>query len=145
MDTNEFECLMGSLESGDSGYMCYDCKDGMLFLESRTGYQCLLVDKKNGDVVELVDKEGNMVAFTLENVSQSVIDRDVETGNARALLARYRFFVHEFKGGKAAVEWTICPDGRYFEDGDGFGAEDCDELTATAVIDRKGRVLVPFH
>lgn len=52
MDTNEFECLMGSLESGDSGYMCYDCKDGMLFLESRTGYQCLLVDKKNGDVVD---------------------------------------------------------------------------------------------
>lgn len=145
MDTNEFECLMGSLESGDCGYMCYDCKDGMLFLESRTGYQCLLVDKKNGDVVELVDKEGNMVAFTLEDVSQSVIDRDVETGNARALLARYWFFVHEFKGGKAAVEWTICPDGRYFADEDGFGGDDCDELTVTAVIDRKGKVLVPFH
>ena len=45
MDTNEFECLMGSLETGDSGYMSYDCKDGMLFLESSTGYQCLLVYK----------------------------------------------------------------------------------------------------
>ena len=145
MDTNEFECLMGSLESCDSGYMCYDCKDEMLFLESRTGYQGLLGDKKNGDVVELVDKDGYMVAFTLEDVSQSVIDRDVVTGNARSLLARYRFFVYEFKGGKAVVEWTICPDGRYFADEDGFGAEDCDELTATAVIDRKGQVLVPFR
>ena len=47
--------------------------------------------------------------------------------------------------GKAVVEWTICPDGRYFADEDGFGAEDCDELTATAVIDRKGQVLIPFH
>ena len=145
MDTNEFECLMGSLESGDSGYMCYDCKDGMLFLESRTGYQYLLVDKKNGDVVELVDKEGNMVAFTIKDVEKSVLDRDVETGNAHALLVRYRFFVYEFKGDKAEVEWTICPDGRYFADEDGFGGEDCDELTATAVIDRQGKVLVPFH
>ena len=145
MDTNEFERLMGSLESGNSGYMCYDCKEGMLFLESRTGYQRLLVDKEHEDIVELVDKDGYMVAFTPKDVSKSVIDRDVETGNASSLLARYRFFVHEFKEDKAVVEWTICPDGQYFADEDGFGAEDCDELTATAVIDRKGQVLIPFH
>ena len=95
--------------------------------------------------MELVDKDGNMIAFTLKEVEKSVLDRDVETGNAHALLVRYRFFVYEFKGGKAEVEWTICPDGRYFADEDGFGGEDCDELTATAVIDRKGKVLVPFH
>lgn len=145
MDTNEFEVLMKELKSGNSSYMCFDCKEGMLFLKSCTERQCLLVDKKNKSFVELVDKYGNMVAFTLKDVEKSVLDRDVETGNDHALLVRYRFFVYEFKGGKAKVEWTICPDGRYFADEDGFGGEDCDELTVTAVIDRKGKVLVPFH
>lgn len=145
MNTNEFETLMKELKSADSRYICYDCKEGMLFLESNTGWQCLLVDKKDKSFVELVDKDGNMVAFTLKDVEKSVLDRDVETGNAHALLVRYRFFVYDFKGGKAEVEWTICPDGRYFADEDGFGGEDCDELTVTAVIDRKGKVLVPFH
>ena len=55
------------------------------------------------------------------------------------------FLYMSSKGGKAVVEWTICPDGRYFADENGFGGDDCDELTVTAVIDRKGKVLVPFH
>lgn len=145
MDTNGFEALMKELKSADSSYMCFDRKEDMLFLMSRTERQCLLVDKRNKSFVELVDKDGNMVAFTLKDVDKSVLSRDVNTGNAHALLARYRFFVYEFKGGKAVVEWTICPDGRYFADEDGFGGDDCDELTVTAVIDRKGEVLVPFH
>lgn len=145
MNTIDFESLMKELKSKNRGYMSYDCKEGMLFLEAYTGYQRLLVDKNSKNVVELVDKNGNMVAFTLKDVSKSVIANDVETRNARSLLARYRFFVHAFKKGKAVVEWTICPDGRFFADEDGFGAENYDELTATAVINRKGEVLVPFH
>ena len=145
MNTNVFENLMKSLETGDSGYTCFDRKEDMLFLEARTGKQCLLVDKRNRLIVELVDKDGRMVAFTLKDVSPSVITRDVVTGNARALIARYRFFVYEFRDGRAEVDWTICPDGSYFADEDGYGAEDCKELTAKAVINRKGEVLVPFH
>ena len=97
MDTNGFEALMKELKSADSSYMCFDCKEGMLFLMSRTEWQCLLVDKENTSFVELVDKDGNMVAFTLKDVEKSVLDRDVETGNAHALLVRYRFFVYDFK------------------------------------------------
>lgn len=145
MNTNEFENLMRSLETGNNDYRCFDRKEDMLFLETCTGRQCLLVDKRDKHIVELVDKEGRMVAFTPEDVSPSVITRDVETGNARALVARYRFFVYEFKDGRAEVEWTVCPDGSFFADADGFGAEDCKELTVKAVINRKGEVLVPFH
>lgn len=145
MNTNEFENLMKSLESGNSGYACFDCKEDMLFLEAHTGKQCLLVDKRNRVIVELVDKDGRMVAFSPKDVSPSVIARDVETGNARTLIARYRFFVYAFKDDRAEVEWTICPDGSFFADEGGFGAEDCKELTAKAVINRKGEVLVPFH
>lgn len=145
MNTNEFEHLMKSLEAGNSGYMCFDRKEDMLFLVARIGRQCQLVDKRDKHVVELVDKDGRMVAFTPEDVSPSVITRDVETGNARALVARYRFFVYELKDGRAEVEWIVCPDGSFFADWDGFGVEDCKELTVKAVINRKGEVLVPFH
>lgn len=143
--TNEFENLMRELKSADSSYMCFDCKESMLFLKSCTERQCLLVDKKNKKIIELVDKYGHITAFTPKDISQSVIDRDIETGNAHDLIVQYHFFVHEFRGGKAVVEWTICPDGRYFADEDGFGAEHYDELTAKAVINRKGEVLVPFQ
>lgn len=44
-----------------------------------------------------------MVAFTLEDVSPSVITQDVETGNARVLITRYRFFVYEFKDARTEV------------------------------------------
>ena len=145
MNTNEFEYLMKSLEAGNSGYMCFDRKEDMLFLLARIGRQCQMVDKRDKHVVELVDKDGRMVAFTPEDVSPSVITRDVETGNARALVARYRFFVYELKDGRAEVEWTVCPDGSFFADWDGFGVEDCKKLTVKAVINRKGEVLVPFH
>ena len=63
MNTNEFEHLMKSLEAGNSGYMCFDRKEDMLFLVARIGRQCQLVDKRDKHVVELVDKDGRMVAF----------------------------------------------------------------------------------
>ena len=71
MDTNGFEALMKELKSADSSYMCFDRKEDMLFLMSRTERQCLLVDKRNKSFVELVDKDGNMVAFTLKDVDKT--------------------------------------------------------------------------
>ena len=42
---------------------------------------------------------------------------------------RFAFWVSVFEDGKARVEWTLQPDGRYFEDEDGFGAEHFSEIT----------------
>ena len=36
------------------------------------------------------------------------------------------------------------PDGRYFEDDDGFGAEKCEEIILYAYLNEKGRVVTPF-
>ena len=117
----------------------------MLFLESKGSKQRLLIDWRTKQVVELTDFEGTMVAFTEQDVCQSVRDRDVNTDNAVRLRALYRFWVYEFQSGRARVSWTVCPDGRFFADEDGFGGEDYNELTVQAVINRKGEVLIPFH
>lgn len=49
-----------------------------------------------------------------------------------------------FKDGKAKFMWQLQPDGRYFEDGDGFGAEKCQEIWLCSYIDEKGQFTGPF-
>ena len=57
---------------------------------------------------------------------------------------QFRFWINEFKDGKALVEWTLQPEGRYFEDEDGFGGESCMEITLHSYIDTNGIFTEPF-
>lgn len=57
---------------------------------------------------------------------------------------QFRFWIYEYKDGKASVEWTLQPDGRYFEDEDGFGGENCEEITLYSYIDTNGKFTEPF-
>ena len=57
---------------------------------------------------------------------------------------QFRFWIYHYKDGKAAVEWMLQPDGRYFEDEDGFGGENCKEVTLHSYIDTNGFFTEPF-
>lgn len=57
---------------------------------------------------------------------------------------RFRFWIHEYKDGKAYVDWTLQPDGRYFEDEDGFGGENCEEISLYSYLDHDGKFTAPF-
>ena len=57
---------------------------------------------------------------------------------------QFRFWIYAYKDGKASVEWTLQPDGRYFADGDGFGGENCEEITLWSYIDTNGFFTEPF-
>ena len=57
---------------------------------------------------------------------------------------RFSFRIGAFQGDRARVSWTLQPDGRYFEDEDGFGAEHCEEIVLYSYIDRDGQFLQPF-
>ena len=57
---------------------------------------------------------------------------------------QFRFWIYAYKDGKASVEWTLQPDGRYFEDEDGFGGENCEEITLWSYIDTNGFFTEPF-
>ena len=57
---------------------------------------------------------------------------------------KFRFWIYKYKDGKASVEWTLQPDGRYFEDEDGFGGENCEEITLYSSIDTNGFFTEPF-
>ena len=57
---------------------------------------------------------------------------------------QFRFWIYTYKDGKASVEWMLQPDGRYFEDEDGFGRENCEEITLYSCIDTNGFFTEPF-
>ena len=56
-----------------------------------------------------------------------------------------RFWVFPFTGNKAAVEWTVRPDGSYYADSDGFGMTDDKEITLHGFINTKGRPIGKFR
>lgn len=57
---------------------------------------------------------------------------------------QFRFWIYAYQEGKASVEWTLQPDGRYFEDEDGFGGENCEEIVLLSHIDTNGLFTEPF-
>ena len=50
-----------------------------------------------------------------------------------------------FKDGVCAISWMLYPEGRYFADSDGFGADDNDEEMVYAIIDSHLVIVEPFR
>lgn len=57
---------------------------------------------------------------------------------------KFRFWIFPFRDGKALVDWTLQPDGRYFEDEDGFGGENFNEITMHSHLNHDGEFTEPF-
>lgn len=56
----------------------------------------------------------------------------------------YTLSVSKFVDGISYVSWLVQPDGMYFADEDGFGAEDCTEIKLYSMMNTKGKFLCPF-
>lgn len=51
----------------------------------------------------------------------------------------------DFKDGYCALCWTLYPDGRYFMDDDGFGADDDDEVKVYVILNSDLDIVVPWQ
>lgn len=142
----KYNKLMSEYQSGDYSreYMFFERGNGIFFCTSRNTHAAYLINTNEKEAIQLVNDNGKMVAFRLDDVAPEVIEMDVDSCNAKNLIARYRFYVYDFREGQAQVDWTVMPDGRYFADEDGYGAEHCQELTATGIIDIHGVMIKPF-
>ena len=52
--------------------------------------------------------------------------------------------IETFQNGFACFHWMVQPDGFYYTDEDGFGAEDDEEIWLFALIDDTGNFITPF-
>ena len=127
-------------------YSIYSRGDHMLVFSNKEWgvKEMYLVNTGTKKVFHLVDKEGNVRAFSHDDIDPSVFDAE-QTHNAYVLQVCYgKMYVGDFVDGKARVEWMLYPDGMYFADEDGYGMEDNDEVNIAAVIDENCKVLEKF-
>ncbi len=53
-------------------------------------------------------------------------------------------YIYPFKDGKAVFEWIVQPDGRYWQDEDGYGMTNDNEVILYSEFDMNGHFNTPF-
>lgn len=123
--------------------------DGMaiFFSEGFRNKEFYVANTKTGKVRKFVDKMGNVLIDT-SSIDMEAIKRECSNGfsNAQRRLTQYENMNRwdSFKNGLCALSWTLYPDGLYFADEDGFGAECCNEETVYAIINTNLEIVKPF-
>ncbi len=112
-----------------------DSSDGMWLCRNDGGTRRLITLVEHGEVKFLTEADIEPSALRLIKQQCPYL----------AFKARYRFWVFPFTGSKAAVEWTVRPDGSYYADSDGFGMTDDEEITLHGFIDTNGRPIGKFR
>lgn len=127
-------------------YSIYSRGDHMLVFSNKEWgvKEMYLVNTKTQKAFHLVDRDGNVRAFTHNDIEPSVFDAE-HTHNANVLEVCYaKLSISQFVDGKATIEWMLYPNGMYFADEDGFGMEDNDEVNIAAVIDEDCKIIEKF-
>lgn len=119
----------------------------MFFGEGFRNYELYVANTKTGKVRKFADRGGN-VLVGMEDIDMNTIKERCENGigNASCRWLRYGGMNRwdGFKNGLCALTWMLYPDGRYFEDDDGFGGECCNEENIYAIININLEIVKPF-
>ena len=90
----------------------------------------------------IVDKEGNIYGFPGVEYTDKLKE---ELGKGRIEpIVKYEAIFERVDEDKFIMVWTVRPDGRYWMDSWGFGAEDYESLSLYTYIDNDGRFIMPF-
>lgn len=127
-------------------YSIYKCGDHMTVF-SRKGWgekETYLVNTATKQAFHLVDRDGFVRAFMIDDIEPSVFDAP-HTWSAKELKLNYaKLSIGDFVDGKAKITWMLYPDGSYFADDGGFGRKDNREVNIEAVIDENCKVIEKF-
>ena len=105
-----------------------------------------LLDHRAKCAYEFMDADEELVTITDEDIDWNSLDGlpSIVVNRAQNHNGHFPTIIYGFKDGVADVMWQINPDGRYYQDDDGFGMTDDDEIALWGKIDRTGKVVVPF-
>lgn len=122
----------------------YSRGEGIIIHKSRLG-EIILENTILKRKIKIMTRNHTLVNMSFEDIDFEKVDKLENPLNAHILQAQYGFSIETFFNGVALVCWTLYPDGRYFADVDGYGAENCNETIIYAYIDTLGRVIIPFQ
>lgn len=93
-------------------------------------------------------RKGSLIyGFNKDDYNWDAIDKLENNGCAYSGEIRYGGIYRwdDFKDGFGGFSWTLHPDGRYFADEDGFGAEDDEEVKICVILNANLDVVVPWQ
>lgn len=122
----------------------YQRSEGISIHYSRFG-EIILENTVLNRKVLIRNKYKRLVNIHAGDIDFEKVDKLENPQNAYSLTAEYQFSIWKFTNGVALVCWTLYPDGRFFEDENGFGGECCNETTISAYIDTLGNIIIPFQ
>lgn len=91
-------------------------------------------------IKEITDNLGNFLDFPGVESGKWT---DQLTGEFYTCI-RYQSYISRFNRGISCFSWMVQPDGRYWEDDDGFGAESDQEIWLYALMDQDGKFVTKF-
>ena len=111
------------------------------------GEEIIFTDSETKEQKTIVSKTGCFCNFP------GVEDYPDESSEVRGHMAdaakskeiRFSAYFEPFGKDQYVVWWTIWPDGRYWEDEDGFGGTNDEEIQLYALMDRHGCYTTPFR
>lgn len=102
----------------------------------------VLTNKNKNISKEIIDIKGNIQNFPGIDYDEAFVS---EYGDNKVTpLVRFEAGFHRCSDGKFAMLWTVRPDGRFWMDSWGFGAEDYCSITLYSYIDDEGNFTQPF-
>jgi len=111
-------------------------------------YELFIANTQTGKIRKLSTEGGTMLVDDSE-IDFGLIEKKCRHGykNAKNKDIRYASVNRYdcFKNGICAISWMIYPEGRYFEDSDGFGGGDNDEECVYAIINTNLDIIEPFR
>ena len=141
----EHRKILNDIEANPSRYEIRQLLgDKILRIDSSDGMWLCRNDGGTRRLITLVE-HGEVKFLTEADIEPSALRLIKQQCPYLAFKAHYRFWVFPFTGSKAAVEWTVRPDGSYYADSDGFGMTDDEEITLHGFINTKGRPIGQFR
>ncbi len=90
----------------------------------------------------IVDQDGNILDFPGVEYTDELLE-ELGRGTIKPIV-KYEAVFEKLDDGRLIMVWTVRPDGRYWMDSWGFGAEDYESLSLYSYIDSDGNFLMPF-
>lgn len=108
----------------------------------KVNYTVLFKNKEKNISKQIIDRDGNIIDFPGMEYTDK-LKEELESWNI-APVVKYEAKFEKIDEGKFIMVWTVRPDGRYWMDSWGFGAEDYESLSLYTYIDSDGNFMMPF-
>jgi hypothetical protein len=126
-------------------YTIQNLGEAMQMAVHKNTNEVYLINLKERKAIQVIDKNRTLVTWGHKDIDYTKVNQVENNIMARMLSARYVFKIGPFIKGLSMVEWMLCPAGLYHTDDEGFDMEDVKEVYICAIINKKGKIIVPFQ